>query len=163
MSQQTVKQTTLAYVFNPQGQVLLAAKKKTNSWFTASLGKRNGPGGKLDEWESYIQGAKRELEEEVGVSIDESRFVHMGILHFDWATKKERDQECHIYVVKDYTGGFQETEEMKPQRFDITALPYENMRPDDAIWLPRVLNGEHIEYIFYHSDNGDILRYEKVQ
>jgi hypothetical protein len=28
---QSIKQTTLAYVFNPQGQVLLAAKKKTNS------------------------------------------------------------------------------------------------------------------------------------
>lgn len=40
--------TTLIYVFNPEGQVLLCAKKKSNSGFTLSLGKRNGAGGKLD-------------------------------------------------------------------------------------------------------------------
>jgi hypothetical protein len=87
----------------------------------------------------------------------------MWIIRFDWVTKKERDQECHIYIVKDYTGEFQETEEMKPQRFDTSALPYENMWPDDAIWLPRLLKWEHIEYVIYHSDEGEMLSYEKIQ
>lgn len=44
-----MKITSLIYLFNPEGQVLLCAKKKTNWNFTAAIGKRNGAGGKVDE------------------------------------------------------------------------------------------------------------------
>ena len=158
----SVKQTTLVYVFNPQWQILLAAKKKTNSGFNISLGKWNGAGGKVEEDETYLQSAKRELEEETGICIDESKFIHMGIIHFSFATKKEWDQECHVFVVKDYTGAFHETEEMKPQWFDTTTLPYDDMRADDKYRLPRLLNNEKLEYMFHFSDEGDILSYERL-
>lgn len=158
----SIKQTTLVYVFNPEWQILLAAKKKTNSGFNISLGKRNGAGGKLEDGETYLQSAKRELEEETGINVDENRFEHMGIIRFSFATKKDWDQECHVFVVKDYTWEFQETEEMKPQWFDTTALPYDDMWADDIYRLPRLLNGEHIEYLFHFSDEGDIISHEKI-
>lgn len=155
--------TTLIYVFNPAGQILLCAKKKSNSGFTVSLGKWNGAGGKLDWNETFLQGAQRELEEETGIIVDESRFEHVGVIHFSFATKKEWDQECHVYVIKNYTGEFQETDELFPQWWNVEDIPYEKMWADDIYWMPRMLKGEKIEYVFHFSDEGEILHHEIIK
>jgi ADP-ribose pyrophosphatase YjhB (NUDIX family) len=55
-----MQQTALVFLFNAQGQILLGMKKRG-----FGVGKWNGPGGKLEAGESVIQGALRELEEEV--------------------------------------------------------------------------------------------------
>ncbi|MDR0650832.1 MAG: NUDIX domain-containing protein [Candidatus Peribacteria bacterium] len=53
-------QTTLVFLFNLQGQLLLAMKKRG-----FGVGKWSGPGGKVEEGESISQAAVREVEEEV--------------------------------------------------------------------------------------------------
>jgi 8-oxo-dGTP pyrophosphatase MutT (NUDIX family) len=53
-------QTTLMFLFNSQGQILLAMKKRG-----FGVGKWNGPGGKVQEKETILQAAVREVKEEV--------------------------------------------------------------------------------------------------
>lgn len=71
-----MKTTSLIYLFNPQGQVLLCAKKKTNWNFTAAIGKWNGAGGKVGEGETLLQSVVRELKEETGIELPEDRFEY---------------------------------------------------------------------------------------
>lgn len=97
-----MKHTNLVYLFNDDNQVLLGAKKKTNSWFTVSLGKWNGYGGKVDAGETYASAAVRELQEESGICLQVEDLTHVGIIHFSFATQKDRDQECHIFVHKNF-------------------------------------------------------------
>ena len=155
--------TNLIYVFNPQEQILLCAKKKTNSWFTVSLWKRNGAWGKVSEWETPLLAAQRELEEETMIQAPLESFEHMGIIHFSFATKKEWNQECHVYCIKNYTGSFQESEEMKPQWFNIANIPYATMRADDIYRMPRMLAWEYVEYRFDFTDEGEIVNHEVLK
>jgi len=143
--------------------VLLCAKKKTNSGFTAALGKWNWPWGKVDPWESFVEAARRELQEEVWVEVALDRFTEVWVIHFSRATKKERDQTCYIYVVKDYDGEIVETDEVKPQRFNIADIPYDKMRQDDIYRMPRMLAGEYVEYTFYFTDEGAIISHDIIK
>jgi len=59
-------------------------------------------------------------------------------------------------MITDFTGTPVESEEMKPEWFDIDKIPYHEMWEDDKIWLPRVLNGEYIEYEFIYGLDGKI-------
>ena len=158
-----MKHTNLVYLFNDDNQVLLGAKKKTNSWFTVSLGKWNGYGGKVDGGETYASAAVRELQEESGICLQVEDLTHVGIIHFSFATQKDRDQECHIFVHKNFRGEPQETDEMKPQWWNLEDIPYAQMRADDIYWMPRMLAGEFVEYRFHFTDDGVILDHEVLQ
>lgn len=159
-----MQQTNLIYVFNPQWQVLLCAKKKSNSGFEISLGKRNGAGGKLEEGETMLQAAKRELEEETGIVIPEEAFELRGINKLYYENKPERNQEVHVFVIQNYTGEYKETEELFPQWFPIDAIPYEKMWADDIHWMPRMFAGEYFEYTFHFTEDGkEIVSHEKLK
>lgn len=158
-----MQQTSLIYVFNPEWQVLLCAKKKSNSGFTISLGKRNGAGGKIEWDETLLQSAQRELEEETGIVVDEKEFQLVGINTLYYENKPERDQEAHVFVIKEYAGDFHETEELLPQRFDVDKIPYEKMRDDDIHRMPRMFAGEYFEYVFHFSAEGKIASHQKIK
>ncbi len=158
-----MQQTSLIYVFNPQGQVLLCAKKKTNSGFTISLGKWNGAGGKIEWEETLLQSAKRELQEETGIDLPEDSFKHVGINKLYYENKPDRDQEAHVFVIKDYTGDFQETDELLSQWFDVDEIPYDKMWDDDIYRMPRMFDGEYFEYIFHFSEDGKIKSHEQIK
>ncbi len=59
-----MRQSTLVFVFNPENQILLAMKKRG-----FGEGKWNGAGGKVEEGETIVQAASRELREETGIEI----------------------------------------------------------------------------------------------
>ena len=158
-----MKKTNLVYLITPNNHVWLGAKKKSNSWFTISLSKRNGFGWKVDAWETFITSAIRELREEAEVEVTEQQLHFSWIMHFSFETKTEWDQECHIFTCKNFTGTPCETDEMQPRLWDINNLPYENMRDTDKVWLEKLLAGEFVEYIIKLSDTGDMLWYEKIQ
>jgi len=67
-----------------------------------------------------------------------------------------------IFVTKGYQGDFEETEEMKPQWFDISDIPYEKMWEDDVIWLPRVLQEKKVEYRFEFNLDGKIINQTRI-
>jgi 8-oxo-dGTP pyrophosphatase MutT (NUDIX family) len=59
-----------ALLIDPQGRTLLVRKRGTQAFMQ--------PGGKIDAGESPVQALVRELHEELGLTIDPERAVHLG-------------------------------------------------------------------------------------
>lgn len=155
-----MKQTTLIYVFNPEGEMLLAVKKKSDSGFDVSLEKVNTAGGKKEAQETITECALRELQQEFGIIISEANLIDMGVVRFHFETKKEWDNECHIYKIINYAGKYKDSDEMKQLHyFDINTLPRDKMRESDKTWLPKMINGETLDEDFYHTDEGKVISY----
>ncbi|MDD2917270.1 MAG: 8-oxo-dGTP diphosphatase [Candidatus Gracilibacteria bacterium] len=152
-----MRQSTLVFVFNPQNQILLAMKKRG-----FGEGKWNGAGGKVEAGETIVQAANRELAEETGISIAPEKLEARGVLHFHFSGKPEWDQDVSIFVSHGYTGSFEETEEMKPEWFDTDTIPFDDMWEDDIYWLPRVIDGESVEFEFYFGEDGLIEEFAEV-
>lgn len=160
-----MQKSTLVFVFSANGshQLLLAMKKRG-----LGVGKFNGAGGKTSEGETVERCAVREVHEEVGLKIPEEKLVHRGVIEFNFPSKPQWNNECFLFVVHEsFAGEFGEpveSEEMKPQWFNVDSLPFHSMWADDAIWLPRVLKGEFVKYRFWHdAETSEILRYEAIQ
>ncbi len=158
-----MRDVTLVFVFNPAWQILLCTKKMSDSWFTMALDKRNGAGGKIEEGESPEQWAIRELEEETHIVAQISDLQKVWVIDFTFAARPDWNQRMHIFVIKDCKQEAVETEEMRPQRRDPTALPYNQMREDDQYWLPRVLAGEYVEYVFWFDMEGKLDQTQKIK
>ena len=130
-------------------RILLGMKKRG-----FGAGRWNGFGGKLKEGENLEQGAKRELEEETGITATEME--KFGILTFEFKTNGEIF-EVHVFRVKDFSGSPKESEEMKPQWFDVADIPYGAMWPDDRFWLPLFLESKKFKGKFLFGENDVIL------
>lgn len=112
-------------------ELLLGMKKRG-----FGVGRWNGFGGKVEEGESIEAAAHRELIEESGLVAGSMREV--GVLDFSF----EHDPkvlEVHVFKIVDFSGSPVETEEMRPQWFKTSEIPYANMWPDDAHWMPYLL------------------------
>ncbi len=131
-------------------QILLGMKKRG-----FGTGKWNGFGGKLNEGENIEGAAKRELFEESGLMA--INIEKIGTLDFIWQHKKEEIWEVHIFTVTDFSGQPIETEEMKPQWFDINHIPFETMWPDDIYWFPLFLENKKFEGKFLFDEHNSIL------
>ena len=149
-----MKSTTLCYPIR-NGQVLLAMKKRG-----FATGKLNGPGGKFEPGETPEQACRREVKEEVSVEL--IGLEPRGIVKFRFADKPDWDQDCHIFVAMDVAGEPQETEEMKPEWFPISDLPFDRMWEDDPHWLPGVLAGGMVKMRFHFDGEGKMLRFENL-
>lgn len=126
-----------------KGQKVLLGMKKRGF----GAGRWNGFGGKIEGEESIQDGACRELKEEAGLHATE--IEKRGIIDF----KFENDPkilEVHIFSVPKYRGKAKETEEMKPEWFDVEKIPFDQMWADDKHWLPLFISGRKFkgEFLF---------------
>ncbi len=126
-----MKHVTLLFL-RRKGQVLLAMKKRG-----FGVGKWNGAGGKCEPGETYLEAAIRECEEEIGVT--PTVIKPAGELHF--YDLPDVEHYAHVYVATEWEGEPVETEEMRPQWFNETDIPYDDMWPDDIEWMPLLLEG----------------------
>jgi 8-oxo-dGTP diphosphatase/2-hydroxy-dATP diphosphatase len=123
-------------VANGDNQVLLGMKKRG-----FGVGKWNGYGGKLEPTETIEQCAVRELEEECGlVTADITR---KGYLVFKML-ELNMLMRVHVYETWKFSGDAVETEEMRPQWYRDSEVPFDKMWADDKHWLPLVLGGQSI-------------------
>lgn len=145
-----MRPTTLCLLVR-EGEVLLAMKKRR-----FGAGRWNGVGGKLEPGESIAEAAMREIKEEIGVDVPEDKLTKVGALKFFFPeSKKDWEQEVHIFVAREWQGEPAESEEMKPQWFRHSEIPFSEMWPDDIHWLPLVLAGKKVEGEFHFADEGD--------
>lgn len=134
-------------------KILLAMKKRgfgANRW--------NGMGGKVEKGETIEQAAIRECREEAGIEIES--LERSGVLKFEFAAKLGEILEVHLFRIKQFSGEPMETEEMKPQWFSLSDIPYDSMWPDDQHWLPLFLAGKRMEGYFLFGENNVILKQE---
>ncbi len=75
--------------------------------------------------------------------------------------KDGKHLEVHVFVIRGWEGEPVETEEMRPEWFSYSKIPYENMWADDIHWLPRVIAGEKLcGKIWFNEDGKSIEKME---
>jgi hypothetical protein len=68
----------------------------------------------------------------------------------------------HVYICDSWKGEPTESEEMAPEWFKVTEMPYSQMWPDDEFWIPQVLGGDKV-YGEFTFDENDALLTHNVQ
>jgi len=139
----------LTLVFIRRNDQLLLGYKKRGF----ACGRWNGFGGKVEEGETIEQGAIRELNEESGVVVD--RLDEVGVLMFEFKGDRQL-LEVHVFLTDTFSGTIVETEEMRPQWYDICDVPFSQMWPDDQLWFPLMLSGQTF-YGYFTFDGMDII------
>ncbi len=145
------RQMTLCIV-HQHPRVLLGMKK--NGF---GKGRWNGFGGKVKAGEAIEDAAKREVLEEAGIMVD--HLEKMGVIDFEFKGNPEI-LEVHIFKAIDFTGEPKESDEMKPQWFNIDEIPFKEMWPDDIFWIPLFLKGEKFKGKFLFGEADVILEKE---
>ena len=140
--------TTLMLVKH-DGKLLLGMKKRG-----FGMGRLNGAGGKLEEGETPEEAARRETYEEVGIRVGEMAKVATIVfedLHYRGVPERNI---MHVFMTEDFTGNPQETDEIAPSWYPLSALPYDRMWIDDEVWLPEVLRGRKIQAFFHFNEDN---------
>lgn len=143
-------ETTLS-ILKKDNKILLGMKKRG-----FGEGKFNGIGGKLKENESPEIAMIRETQEEINVI--PTKYEKVGYIEFDEYYKGVKENVVfHLYMVHEWEGNISESEEINPKWFDVNAIPYNKMFPDDKYWLPAILEGKKIKAYFEFDENWNIL------
>jgi len=132
-------------------RILLGMKKRD-----FGAGRWNGFGGKVEAGEGIEAAAARELKEEAGIEADVLERV--GILDFIYGDNTEI-MEVHIFRVEKFKGEPAESEEMRPQWFNIEEIPFDSMWPDDQHWLPLFLEAKKFQGRFLFDEKNNILEH----
>lgn len=120
-------------------QVLLGRKKKG-----LGLGNFVGLGGKLEPGETTSDAAVREIFEESGLHVQASDLVPLGRLRYWFPHREAWSQESSVFVCSVWSGTPTESDELKPEWFDLAAIPLSEMWDDAKYWLLDVLDGKPI-------------------
>ncbi|MDP3957694.1 MAG: 8-oxo-dGTP diphosphatase [bacterium] len=136
------------------GRILLGMKKRG-----FGAGWWNGFGGKIQAGETIENAAKRETREECGIVIRSMEKV--GIHEFRFESKLEEILEVHLFRVDVFDGEPTETEEMRPEWFAFSDIPYATMWPDDRYWMPLFLAGKKFRTKFFFGA-GDVILEKEV-
>ena len=139
-------------IIHQHPRVLLGMKKRG-----FGEGRWNGFGGKVMSGETIEEAARREIREEAGMEVD--MLEKVGIIDFEFKGDPEI-LEVHLFRSTSFSGNPVETEEMKPQWFDVDKIPFENMWPDDQYWFPFFLAGKKFKGKFLFQGHDIILRQE---
>lgn len=135
-------------------KVLLGMKKRG-----FGVGRWNGFGGKVEAGETIEEAAVRETQEECGVLIQ--KMEHVGIHEFEFFDKRGEVLEVSVFRVDEWSGEPVETEEMRPEWFTFSDIPYEEMWADDVYWLPLLLQGKKFRTRFLFGE-GDVILEKEV-
>lgn len=142
------KVVTLCFLLR-EGEVLLGLKK-----IGFGKGKWNGIGGKVEEGETLLMSAVREINEEIHVLVKEEHLKKKAELLFRFTDEGgvSTEMEGHVYLVREWIGEPAESDEMSPKWFKQNALPFSDMWEDDLHWLPEVLSEERLRGTFNFYD-----------
>lgn len=145
------QRATLLFVIR-DGHVLLIHKKRG-----LGAGKINGPGGRIDDGESPLQAAIREVQEEVRVT--PTNVSHCGALSFQFVDGLTI--HCEVFRASDCEGEPQETDEALPIWTPLDQIPYHRMWADDRHWIPLMLAGKKFEGRFLFD--GDAMLGHEIE
>jgi 8-oxo-dGTP diphosphatase/2-hydroxy-dATP diphosphatase len=95
--------------------------------------------------------------EEAGINVKDLN--KKGVVNFEYLDTGKL-MEVHIFKSCNYSGCPIETEEMKPQWFDILDIPFSEMWPDDLYWLPLFLKNKNFKGKFIFEDTNKIISHD---
>ncbi len=136
-------------IIHQHPKILLGMKKRG-----FGAGRYNGFGGKVDDGETIEDAARREIQEEAGISVNALNKV--GIIDFEFQGNPEIMQ-VHIFKADNFSGEIAESDEMRPKWFQIDEIPFAKMWPDDIHWLPLFLSGKKFKGKFFYGGADVIL------
>lgn len=138
------KIATLCFLLR-EGEVLLGLKKE--GW---GAGKWSSIGGKVEEGETLLSGAVREIAEEIHVLAQENHLEKRAEFLFRFIEEGEivLEMEGHVYFLREWIGEPSESNEISPRWHKEGDIPLHVMWEDASHWLPRVLSGEKIKGTF---------------
>lgn len=143
--------TTLCFVHR-EDEILLGYKKRG-----FGAGTWNGFGGKVEQGESIVAAAVRELKEEA--CLDALAMEKRAILDFSFKDGTPAI-EMHVFEVTDFAGTPTETDEMAPKWYAVSEIPYDNMWIDDQFWLPLYLKRQLLRASFHFLDQKTLCHHE---
>lgn len=122
-------------------------------------GRWNGVGGKAEKGETIEAAMIRECREEITVTpVD---FAKIAELKFDQFHLGRRNiMNVHVFTATRWEGEPTETEEMAPQWFQCSEIPYRQMWPDDSLWLPKILTGKKLKGKFVMDEHDEVVNYD---
>ena len=129
------------------GRILLIHKKRG-----LGAGKVNGPGGRLEPGETALDGARRETEEEVGVT--PTGLEKAGELHFQFVDGYSL--HCSVFRASGAEGTAVETAEADPFWVETGKIPFDKMWTDDRLWIPWML-AKRPFLGYFHFDGDKML------
>lgn len=121
-----------------------------------SKGKWNGLGGRIEENETDMECAVREVFEESGLKVRDL-IKHGTNIFFKG---NEPLVKVHIFSAKEFEGRLKQSEEGELRWFGLKELPYDKMWPDDIHWLPLLLEGKKFDAEFhFDEDMKEIIKH----
>jgi len=142
-------------IVHQHSRVLLGMKKRG-----FGAGRWNGFGGKITSTETIEDATKREIQEEAGIKVE--NLDKVGIIDFEFKGNPEILQ-VHIFKSDNFSGELKESEEMKPQWFHVSEIPFREMWPDDIHWIPLLLSGKKFKGKFLFGESDVILEQELLE
>jgi mutator protein MutT len=146
-----MRQTTICLLIKDD-QILLAMKKRGHG-----AGKWNGVGGKAEEGESIEQAATREAQEEIGVT--PTNLAKVATVTFNFPPEHPFSHTSTIFLCDKWEGEPTESDEMKPEWFPKSQIPYDEMWESDRRWLPKVLNGQKLTVTVTSTLDNEMAEY----
>jgi 8-oxo-dGTP diphosphatase len=145
------ERATLLFVLI-DGRILLIHKKTG-----LGAGKINGPGGRVHAGEAPLEGAIREVEEELCVTPTGVRSC--GQLFFQFTD----GYALHgfVFTASGLRGELCETSEAAPLWTPLADIPYDRMWADDRLWIPLMLGGKGFRGFFIFD--GDAMLDARVE
>ena len=142
---QPQRRATLLFIVR-DGQVLLIHKKRG-----LGAGKVNGPGGHVEDGETPLACAVREVEEELGIT--PLGVEPCGELRFQFTDGLAL--LVYVFRADDCHGEPRESDEAAPLWAPLDKVPFDRMWADDHTWFPMMLRGEPFDGWF--TFDGDTL------
>jgi mutator protein MutT len=148
-----MKTTVTTLVLLRRGDEVLLAMKKRGF----GAGRWNGVGGKLEPGETLEQALVRECQEEIDVTPTQFHKIAEHDFILDSLGQNAWHMFVHTYICTEWKGEPVETEEMAPQWFKLTDIPYDDMWQDDRYWMPQAFNGKLLRTVFTFDEHDTLL------
>ncbi|WAP50968.1 8-oxo-dGTP diphosphatase [Arthrobacter sp. ATA002] len=114
-------------------------------------------GGHVEPGETPAQAAVREVFEESGVVVAETDLEQAGTVEFMFPARPDWDMSTVVYRTRTWEGEPAPSAEIIPAWYPVGDVPYAQMWPDSAHWMPEVLAGRTFDVaITLASDNESV-------